>query len=36
MDKRTRVLNAMNKMEVEPDDYVCPLCGVDKSHFTKE
>ena len=20
----------------EPDDYVCPLCGVDKSHFTKE
>ena len=20
----------------EPDDYVCPLCGVDKSQFTKE
>ena len=20
----------------EPDDYVCPLCGVDKSHFIKE
>ena len=19
-----------------PDDFVCPLCGVDKSHFTKE
>ena len=19
-----------------PDDYVCPLCGADKSHFEKE
>ena len=20
----------------EPDDYICPLCGVDKTHFHKE
>jgi rubredoxin len=20
----------------EPDDYACPVCGVDKSHFEKQ
>ena len=27
---------AGTKWEDLPDDYVCPLCGVDKSHFIKE
>ena len=24
------------KFEDLPDDFVCPLCGVDKEHFSKE
>ncbi len=23
-------------INTEPDDYTCPICGVDKSHFEKQ
>ena len=27
---------AGTKWESVPEDWVCPLCGADKSHFTEE